>query len=91
MSPVAFRLKALRTAAGLTQAQLADKAGVRQATVSELESGKGRRLLVVMDKLARALGVEPGELLERTAGRLGAHGRGKGRRSVRPPRGDGTG
>jgi transcriptional regulator with XRE-family HTH domain len=69
MSPVAFRLRALRTAAKLTQAQLAEKAGVRQATVSDLESGKGRRLLVVMDKLARALGVEPGELLERVPAR----------------------
>lgn len=85
MTPVVFRLLELRTAAGLTQAGLAAKAGVRQATVSELESSKGRRLLVVMDKLARALGVEPGELLERApARRAAAKAARKVRRTRRP-------
>lgn len=65
MSPIAFRIRELREAAGLSQAQLAERAGVRQATVSELETGKSRRLLDVIDKLARALRVEPGELLQR--------------------------
>ena len=65
MSSTRLRIRTLRERAGLTQAQLADRAGVRQATISELESGKDRRLLEVIDKLARALKVEPGELLER--------------------------
>jgi DNA-binding Xre family transcriptional regulator len=42
------------------------KAGVRQATISELESGKTRRVdLDVLDRLCRVLGVEPDDLLKR--------------------------
>ena len=71
MSPISFRLKALREEAGLSQADLANLAGIRQATVSDLESGKSRRLLDVIDKLCRTLSeelgrdVQPGELLQR--------------------------
>ena len=54
------------TGRGWTQEQLARKAGIRQATVSDLETGRDRRIgLDIVDKLARALGVEPGELFER--------------------------
>jgi putative transcriptional regulator len=56
----------------MTQLQLAEKAGVRQATISELETGKTRRVdLDVLDRLCDALGVEPGDLLEREAKRRG--------------------
>jgi len=67
MSPVGFRLKELREKAGLSQSQLAIKAGVRQATISDLEGGKTRRLLEVIDKLSAALKVEPGDLLHRVS------------------------
>lgn len=56
-------LRPLRERAGLTQQQLADKAKVRQATVSALETGTAagiRRDTAV--RLARALGVKPPEL-----------------------------
>lgn len=44
--------------------RLADEAGVRQATISLLESGKVRRLdTEVLDRLAAALKVSPLELL----------------------------
>jgi transcriptional regulator with XRE-family HTH domain len=60
------RVRELREAAGLSQQALGDFAGVRQATISELESGKRRRLdFVILERLADALGVEPGELLVR--------------------------
>jgi transcriptional regulator with XRE-family HTH domain len=50
---------------GLSQLELADKAGVRQATISELESGKTRRLdFDVLERLAAALGVPATRLLE---------------------------
>lgn len=84
MSPIALRIRELRERAGLSQAQLAEKAGVRQATVSELESGKGRRLLVVLDKLARALNTPPGELLARAPAKAAARAARKPRRSRKP-------
>src|SRR3954471_7648944 len=66
LSPIVVRLLEEREAQGLTQAQLAEKADVRQATISELETGKTRRVdLDVLDRLCGALDVEPGELLER--------------------------
>jgi transcriptional regulator with XRE-family HTH domain len=56
-------LRPLREQAGLTQQQLANKAKVRQATVSALETGTaaGIRTDTVV-RLARALGVKPPRL-----------------------------
>lgn len=68
MTPVRLRLRELRKARGLTQAQLADTAGLRQGTISELETGTSQSIAFdTLDRLALALGVEPGELLERQA------------------------
>jgi transcriptional regulator with XRE-family HTH domain len=64
MSPLVTRLRALREERGWSQLRLADEAGVRQATISLLESGKVRRLdTEVLDRLAAALGVKPLDLL----------------------------
>lgn len=52
------RLRQLREAAGLTQAQLAAAAGVRQATVSDLENGKQTPTVSTLSDLAEALDVE---------------------------------
>ena len=66
VSPISVTLRNAREAAGLTQVQLAEKADVRQASISELETGKTRRVdLDVLDRLCGALGVQPGDLLER--------------------------
>lgn len=52
------RIRKLRQELGLSQQELAHKAGVRRPTISELESGKQRGLTVETAKrLARALGV----------------------------------
>ena len=65
MSPIRVTLRQAREAAGLSQLALGELAGVRQATISELESGKTRRVdLEVLDRLCRALNVTPGDLLE---------------------------
>jgi transcriptional regulator with XRE-family HTH domain len=65
--PIYIRLRELRSALGLTQAQLAARAGVRRATVSRLENCRvGAIDLEVLEKLADLLGVEPGFLLSRT-------------------------
>jgi len=60
-----IRLKELREARGWTQLELAGRAGIRQATISEMETGRARRIgLDTIDRLARTLKVQPGELLE---------------------------
>ena len=71
VTPLTLRLRELREREELTQAQLAEKAGVRQATVSDLETGKTRRVdFDILERLAKALGVKnPGELLEWVAER----------------------
>lgn len=66
MTPIVIRVKEARQAAGLTQAELAKKARISQAAVSELEAGKTVRLnLDVLERLCTVLELEPGELLGR--------------------------
>lgn len=58
-------LKELRKQAEMTQAQLAKKADVTEAYISQLESGVRKNpSLDTLKSLARALGVAVGELLE---------------------------
>lgn len=58
------RLRALRAAAGLTQQQLADAAGVHAQTVQHFEYGvKDDPRMSTLRKLAAALGVAPGDLI----------------------------
>lgn len=60
MSPLALRLAELRRAAGLSQTALSDASGVRQATISALETGKARRIdFTTVERLAKALQVDP--------------------------------
>lgn len=58
------RLRALRQAAGLTQAQLAEKAGLDQSFISRLEQSKTDVSVTNMLAIAGALGVKPSDLLE---------------------------
>jgi transcriptional regulator with XRE-family HTH domain len=59
------KLRRLRLGAGLTQIQLAERAGVSPDTVVRWEGGKGGRPHPgALSKLARALGVTPADLLE---------------------------
>lgn len=56
-------LKQAREAAKLTQAELAERVGLRYYTfVSQVESGVGRVPIETQEAWARALGLEPGEL-----------------------------
>ena len=59
----AANLQRARQAAGLTQAELAEKSGVSQPHISQLESGTWEPRLATIMQLARALGIEPGALL----------------------------
>jgi len=55
---ISAKLKRAREQAGLTQAELAKKAGVKQARISLWESGKRQQMsLEHLRSIARALGV----------------------------------
>jgi len=65
MTPLRIRLKELRSAAGLSQEQLAHAAALRQATVSGIETGRTKRVdFTTIESLAKVLGVPPHELFE---------------------------
>jgi transcriptional regulator with XRE-family HTH domain len=67
MEAVAYigeRLKDLRFRAGLTQQELADRAGVTQTTVARIERDAVQPEVTTIRKLARALGKTPGDLLD---------------------------
>lgn len=58
---IASRLTRLRLAAGLSQSALARKAGIRRATLTDIEAGKQQPSLATAAKLVAALGVSLAE------------------------------
>jgi transcriptional regulator with XRE-family HTH domain len=60
---VRARLRALRLERGLSQEEVAERAGMAASTLSRLESGARRLALDHLTPLAGALGVEVGDLL----------------------------
>jgi len=70
MTPIVVHIRELRVRKGWSQAELADRAGTRQATISEIETGRTTRIdLSLLERIAVALGVEPGELIVRESKR----------------------
>lgn len=69
---LARNLRSLRDAQSLTQNQLAQRAGVPRATLAHLETGGGNPTLLVLLRIAGALGVTIEELIAppRATGRL---------------------
>jgi transcriptional regulator with XRE-family HTH domain len=60
---IAARLKALRERVGLSQQELATRAGVSVAMVFQLEQGRRKDVkLTTLVALAEALGIDPGQL-----------------------------
>ena len=59
----AFNLKRLRTAAGLSQEELADRAGLHRTYISSVERGQRNISLENIFVIANALRTEPDELL----------------------------
>lgn len=57
-------VRALRLERGLTQAQLAEIAGVNQATVSKVERGETNITMDKIEAIAAALKVEPVQLFD---------------------------
>jgi predicted transcriptional regulator len=62
-------LRAARTAANISQAEMANRAGVSAATISRMETGKawpsGRNVESVIDAYATATGLSQLDFLER--------------------------
>ncbi len=59
-----MRLKELRKACGWTQAAFAARVGFSREYVARLETGKHDPSVSTVEKLAKALNVKVGELLE---------------------------
>ena len=62
-------LAALRAAAGMTQKELAAAVGVGQGRLSEWESGAREMSATACWKVAKALGTDPGRIVEAVAAR----------------------
>ena len=59
------KLKELREARALSLRELANEAGVGHNTIFRIEHGQGNVLPRTVRRLAKALGVEPRELMKR--------------------------
>lgn len=62
---VASRVRKLRKAKGMTQAQLASAAGILRPNLSRVESGKHRPSLETLERIAAALRIPVVELIAR--------------------------
>ncbi len=60
---LARNLKRLRTDKGWSQEELADQAGLHRTYVSGVERGVRNPTITIVATLAKALGVQPAELL----------------------------
>ena len=59
-----MRVRELREAKGWTQETLAERAGVRRATVNAIEMGRTKGVdFATLEALAKALGVDAGYLI----------------------------
>ena len=64
---VARNLRHLRHAKGLSQEELADRAGINRNYVGMLEREQNSATIDILEKLSEVLDVEPAELLRRNA------------------------
>jgi len=71
---VATNLKALRESQAYSQAELAELAGVQKVTVTRIELGRVQPRPRTVRKLAKALGVNPSELLDNRRSATDARG-----------------
>ncbi|MFL6725217.1 MAG: helix-turn-helix domain-containing protein [Sphingomicrobium sp.] len=60
---LARNLRKLRQAKGVSQEAFAEEAGLHRTYISDLERGERNPTITVVDKIARALDVPIGELL----------------------------
>jgi transcriptional regulator with XRE-family HTH domain len=60
---VGFRVRERRLAAGLTQAQLAERCGLHRTFIGSVERGERNAALLSLRKIAKALRATPAQLL----------------------------
>jgi transcriptional regulator with XRE-family HTH domain len=63
---MAVNLRRVRHAKGMTQEELADRAGLSARYVGAIERANVAASVTVLGQIAEALAVEPGELLKRS-------------------------
>jgi len=63
-SALGKRVQRLRQKVGLSQEQLAERAGISPKNISELENGRGNPTLSSLEGLARALSISMAELFD---------------------------
>ena len=61
---IAMRIKALRAKKDITQAELAERAGISHGYLARLETGRQDPTITTLEKLAKALKVPIGRLLK---------------------------
>jgi transcriptional regulator with XRE-family HTH domain len=61
---LAENLRRLRRKSGWSQEEFADRAGIHRTYVSDLERCARNPTITIVERLARALGVTPGSLLD---------------------------
>lgn len=61
---IAMRIKALRAKRKITQAELAERAGISHGYLARLETGRQDPTITTLEKLAKALKVPIGRLLK---------------------------
>jgi transcriptional regulator with XRE-family HTH domain len=66
---LARNVRRLRSERGLSQEALAEEVGLRQAQISEIESGANNITIDNLHRLAVALGVRPFELIDERTGK----------------------
>ena len=65
--PARFRLDELLSDKEMSQSELARRSGISLVTINAIANNRTRQVqLDTLDKLSAALGLEPGDLLERT-------------------------
>jgi transcriptional regulator with XRE-family HTH domain len=61
---LALNVRRLRKAKGISQEELAFRAGVHRTYASDLERGVRNPTIMIVERLAAALSVSPGSLLD---------------------------
>ncbi len=64
MEKVAANVKTIRAMRGMTQQALADKAQIHRVYLAQIEGGTRSPSLEMLERIAKALKVKPGKLLE---------------------------
>jgi transcriptional regulator with XRE-family HTH domain len=65
-SLVATNLRRIRQALGITQEELAHRSDLSVRYIGAVERAEASASITIIDQIATALGVDPGELLRRT-------------------------